>query len=41
VGFGRDEATEWWFVEYQGAGGWVKGEFVTPSAACADLPVRR
>lgn len=41
VASGRDERSEWWWVEYDGHSGWLKGEFVTPTASCAELPVRR
>lgn len=39
--FGRDEDSEWWFAEYEGEGGWIKGEFITTTASCEKLPVRR
>ncbi len=28
----------WYHVAYEGQVGWVSGDYVTPSAACADLP---
>jgi hypothetical protein len=39
--FGRDEDSEWWFAEYEGEGGWIKGEFITTTSSCEKLPVRR
>lgn len=39
--FGRDEDSEWWFAEYEGEGGWIKDEFITTTASCEKLPVRR
>lgn len=39
--FGRDEDSEWWFAEYEGQAGWIKGEFITTTASCEKLPVRR
>jgi hypothetical protein len=38
--FGRSEDSQWWFVNYNGQAGWVKGEFIILSASCQDLPVR-
>ncbi|MBC8098299.1 MAG: SH3 domain-containing protein [Armatimonadetes bacterium] len=39
--FGRNADTTWWYVEYQGLGGWVKAEFVTTTSSCPLLPVQR
>lgn len=39
--FGRNEDSSWWYVEYEGNAGWVKAEFVSPTASCSELPVRR
>ncbi|MBN8639539.1 MAG: SH3 domain-containing protein, partial [Anaerolineae bacterium] len=36
---GRTEDSGWWQTEYEGQTGWVVGEFLLLSAACADLPV--
>jgi uncharacterized protein YgiM (DUF1202 family) len=38
--FGRNDDSTWWFVEYEGNGGWVSGEFVTVTSSCSRLPVR-
>ncbi|MDX2138286.1 MAG: SH3 domain-containing protein [Chloroflexota bacterium] len=38
--YGRNEASTWWYTDYEGQQGWVDGEFLTLSAACADMPVR-
>jgi uncharacterized protein YraI len=39
-GFGRNDDSTWWFVEYNGSAGWVKAEFVTAVASCSFLTVR-
>ncbi len=31
----------WWFAEYNGTAGWVKGEFISLTAPCFNLPPRR
>ncbi|MEO8607546.1 MAG: SH3 domain-containing protein [Chloroflexota bacterium] len=38
--FGRNADSSWWYGEYDGKSGWVKGEFISPSSSCADLPER-
>lgn len=38
--FGRNADSSWWYGEYEGKSGWVKGEFISPSSSCADLPER-
>lgn len=37
---GRTEDSVWWFAQVEQKTGWLKGEFLTLSATCADLPVR-
>lgn len=36
---GRTEDSVWWQTEFEGQAGWVVGEFLLLSAACADLPI--
>jgi hypothetical protein len=38
--YGRNEPSTWWYTEHEGQQGWVDGEFLTLSAACAELPAR-
>ncbi|HEX2619300.1 MAG TPA: SH3 domain-containing protein, partial [Phototrophicaceae bacterium] len=38
--FGRNEDSTWWFAEYEGQAGWIKGEFITLTSSCSKLPVR-
>jgi hypothetical protein len=38
--FGRNDDSSWWYGEYEGQAGWVKGEFIAPSASCSTLPER-
>lgn len=37
--YGKSEDGMWWLTFYDDTGGWVMGEFMTISAACARLPV--
>jgi hypothetical protein len=39
--FGQSEDGEWWFTEVNGQAGWLKGEFLTLTASCELLPVRK
>jgi hypothetical protein len=39
--YAQSEDGEWWFTEYEGQSGWLKGEFLTLTASCELLPVRR
>jgi hypothetical protein len=39
--FAQSEDGEWWFTEYEGQAGWLKAEFLTLTASCELLPVRR
>lgn len=36
----RNEASNWWFVQYQAQTGWVLGDYLMFVTGCADLPVR-
>jgi len=36
--FGRNADSSWWYGEYEGEAGWVKGEFLALSASCDALP---
>jgi uncharacterized protein YraI len=36
--YGRNDDSSWWYGEYEGKAGWVKGEFIAVSDACNDLP---
>jgi hypothetical protein len=38
--YGRNDASTWWYTDYEEQEGWVDGEFLTLSAACAGMPVR-
>ena len=38
--FGRSADSVWWYGNYDGEAGWVKGEFLTLSASCDTLPER-
>jgi uncharacterized protein YraI len=38
--YGRSADSSWWYGEYEGKTGWVKGEFVSPSSSCGSLPVK-
>jgi uncharacterized protein YraI len=38
--FGRSSDSDWWFGEYEGTSGWVKGEFLSLSTSCNTLPER-
>jgi hypothetical protein len=38
--YGRTTDSGWWYTEVEGQRGWLKGEFVVVSPACANLPVR-
>ncbi len=38
--FGRSADSIWWYGDYEGNTGWVKGEFLTLSASCDRLPER-
>lgn len=38
--FGRSSDSVWWFGEYEGTSGWVKGEFLALSTSCDTLPER-
>jgi hypothetical protein len=38
--YGRNADSSWWYGEYEGKAGWVKGEFISLSSSCADLPER-
>lgn len=38
--FGRTDDSVWWYGEYDGQAGWIKGEFLTLTTGCAALPVR-
>lgn len=38
--FGRNVDSSWWYGEYDGQVGWVKGEFISPSTSCGNLPER-
>lgn len=38
--YGRNADSSWWYGEYEGKTGWVKGEFISPSSSCANLPER-
>jgi hypothetical protein len=37
--FGRTEDSVWWYGEYKGQAGWIKGEFLTLTTGCAAMPV--
>jgi hypothetical protein len=38
--FGRSADSIWWYGEYEGNAGWVKGEFLALSTSCNVLPER-
>jgi hypothetical protein len=38
--FGRSADSIWWYGEYEGDAGWVKGEFLALSTSCDALPER-
>lgn len=38
--FGRNDASTWWYVTYEDQSGWIVGEFVDVTSACAELPVQ-
>lgn len=38
--FGRSADSIWWYGDYEGEAGWVKGEFLTLSTSCDLLPER-
>lgn len=38
--YGRNADSTWWYSEVEGRRGWLKGEFIIVSPACANLPVR-
>ncbi|MFN8529227.1 MAG: hypothetical protein U0670_11480 [Anaerolineae bacterium] len=38
--YGKSADGLWWYTSYEGAQGWVMGEYMTLSAACDRLPVR-
>lgn len=38
--FGRSSDSSWWYGEYEGNAGWVKGEFLALSSSCDALPER-
>lgn len=39
--FAANDDRTWWYVRYDDQAGWVDGEFISRTAACDDLPVRR
>lgn len=38
--YGRNDSSTWWYVTYEDQFGWIDGEFVEVSSACAALPVQ-
>lgn len=38
--YGRNEASTWWYADFEEQSGWMDGEFLTRSANCDGLPVR-
>jgi uncharacterized protein YraI len=38
--YGRNDNSTWWFAQYDGEAGWISGEYILLTSACAQLPVR-
>jgi hypothetical protein len=39
--WGRNAESTWWFALYNDQAGWINAQFITLSASCASLPVRK